>query len=84
LRCDRNRHGSCLPEADRLFADSWKALTLSERMAAIAAAERLWLEDATAIPLVQPLRWALVAPGIEGFRGNRAGVHPLAALARAA
>ncbi|WP_448586508.1 ABC transporter substrate-binding protein [Thermaurantiacus sp.] len=82
LACGRNRHESCLPEADRLVRDSWNTLTLAERMAALAAAERLWLEDAAAIPLVQPLRWALVAPGVEGFRGNRAGVHPLAALER--
>lgn len=83
LRCGANRVGLCLPEADRLLQSGWDAPTLAERMARIALAERLWQEDVAAIPLIQPLRWALVAPRVRGFEGNPGGVHPLAALRRA-
>jgi ABC-type oligopeptide transport system substrate-binding subunit len=83
LRCGANPVGLCLPEADRLLASGWEAPTLAERMARIALAERLWQEDVAAIPLIQPLRWALVAPGVRGFEANPGGVHPLATLRRA-
>ncbi len=83
LRCGANRLGLCLPEADRLLASGWEAPTLAERMARIALAERLWQEDVAAIPLIQPLRWALVAPSLRGFEGNPGGVHPLETLHRA-
>ncbi|WP_448578973.1 ABC transporter substrate-binding protein [Thermaurantiacus sp.] len=63
LPCGRNRLGLCLPEADQLWQASWKAPTLAERMAAVGAAERLWLEEAHVIPLFQPVRWWLVRPG---------------------
>jgi oligopeptide transport system substrate-binding protein len=75
--CDRNRHGVCLPEADRLLADSWKAPTRSARLAALASAERLWAEDGAAIGLVQPLGWSLVSPRITGFAANPSGSHAL-------
>ncbi len=82
LRCGANPFGLCLPEADRLLQSGWDAPTLAERMARIALAERLWQEDVAAIPLIQPLRWALVAPRVKGFEPNPGGVHPLAALRR--
>jgi ABC-type oligopeptide transport system substrate-binding subunit len=77
LRCGANRHGACLPEADRLLAGSWKAPTLAERMAALAAAERLWVDDAVAIGLVQPIDWSLVSQRIGGFVANPGGSHAL-------
>ena len=80
FRCAVNRHGACLPEADRLLAESWKAKTLAERKAALAAAERLWAEDGAAIGLVQPVDWALVSARVDGFAANAAGVHPLGQL----
>ena len=80
FRCGVNRHGACLPEADRLLAESWKAKTLADRIAALSAAERLWAEDGAAIGLVQPVDWALVSPRVEGFEANSAGVHPLGLL----
>jgi ABC-type transport system substrate-binding protein len=75
--CERNRHGVCLPEADRLLAESWKAPTRSARLAALASAERLWAEDGAAIGLVQPLGWSLVSPRITGFAANPSGSHAL-------
>lgn len=77
LRCERNRAGVCLPEADRLLAESWTAPTRGERLQKIAAAEKLWAEDAAVIGLVQPLGWSLVAPRISGFAPNPSGSHAL-------
>lgn len=81
FQCSRNRHGVCLPEADRLLADSWKASTRAERLAALAAAERLWAEDGAAIGLVQPLGWSLVSRRVTGFAPNPSGSHALRHLA---
>jgi ABC-type transport system substrate-binding protein len=81
FQCSRNRHGVCLPEADRLLADSWKAPTRGERLAALAAAERLWAEDGAAIGLVQPLGWSLVSRRVTGFAANLSGSHALSHLA---
>jgi len=80
--CGANRHGVCLAEADRLLASGWKATSLMERMQAMAAAERLWMNDGAAIGLVQPLGWSLVAPEISGWTPNPTGVHPLHSLQR--
>ncbi len=77
LRCGENKHGVCLPEADKLLDASWKAPTLAERVTALATAERLWADDGAAIALVQPIDWAMVSPRIDGFAANAAGVHPL-------
>jgi ABC-type transport system substrate-binding protein len=81
FQCNRNRHGVCMPEADRLLADSWKAPTRNERLAALAAAERLWAEDGAAIGLVQPLGWSLVSRRVGGFAANPSGSHALRHLA---
>jgi ABC-type transport system substrate-binding protein len=81
FQCSRNRHGVCMPEADRLLADSWKAPTRGERLAALAAAERLWAEDGAAIGLVQPLGWSLVSRRVTGFAANPSGSHSLSHLA---
>lgn len=75
--CDRNRHGVCLPEADKLVAGSWRAPSNAERMQTLAAAERLWAEDGAAIGLVQPLGWSLVSPRVAGISANPGGSHPL-------
>ncbi len=83
LRCNANRHGACLPEADRLLAESWSAPTLAERRAALSAAERLWAADASVIGLVQPLDWSLVSPAVTGFLANAGGAHGLRHLALA-
>ncbi len=76
-RCGANRHGVCLPEADALLTASWTAPSLSERMAALAAAERLWAEDGAAIGIVRPLGWSLVSERIAGFSTNPSAVHAL-------
>lgn len=80
FRCGANRHGVCLPEADRLLAEAWRAPDLATRMAGLASAERLWSEDGAAIGLVRVIGWSLVAPRIKGFAPNRTGMHSLARL----
>lgn len=75
--CNRNRHGACLPEADRLVAESWNAPSRSARLAALAAAEKLWAENVTAIGLVQPIGWSLVARRVDGFAPNPTGSHAI-------
>lgn len=75
--CNRNRQGICLPEADKLVAESWKAPTLATRMAMLAAAEKLWADDGAAIGLVQPIGWSLVSPTVSGVSANLAGRHGL-------
>ncbi|MBS3962292.1 MAG: hypothetical protein KGZ61_10760 [Sandarakinorhabdus sp.] len=82
-RCGANRHGLCLPEADALLKSSWKAATLAERMAAIAAAERLWARDGASIGLVQPVDWSLLSPRIAGFSANPGAAHALRHLSTA-
>lgn len=82
LRCTPARASICLPEADRLLAESFEELTLAGRMARIAAAEALHVEAATLIPIGEPLRWMLVSPGVKGVAANRAGLHPLALVRR--
>lgn len=77
FRCKANRHGVCLEEADRLIDQSWQAPTRAERLALLAAAERLWAEDGAAIGLVQPLGWSLVSPRLGGMAANASGRHPL-------
>jgi peptide/nickel transport system substrate-binding protein len=77
LRCRKNRAGVCLPEADRLLAESWDAPSRAERLAKLAEAERLWAEDAAVIGLLQPLGWSLVSPRLRGFAPNPSGSHAL-------
>ena len=75
--CNRNRHGVCLPEADKLIVESWASPTRAERLSKLAAAERLWAEDGAAIGLVQPIGWSLVSPRISGIASNPSGSHAL-------
>jgi ABC-type transport system substrate-binding protein len=73
----------CDPEADALL-DKARAAPLAERPTLIAAAEARWLEAPPMVPLLTPLRWALVARHVEGWTANRTGSHPLGRLAVAA
>ncbi len=76
-RCDAGL--ACDPAADALL-DKARAATPAERPALLAAAEAQWLLAPPMLPLLTPLRWALVARHIEGWTANRAGSHPLGRL----
>ncbi len=51
------------------------------RPALVARAEALLAAAPPLVPLFTPVRWALVAPGVDGWIPNAAGSHPLARLA---
>lgn len=77
-RCDGGL--VCDPAADALL-DKARTAPLAERPALLVAAEARWLEAPPMVPLLTPLRWALVARTVEGWTANRAGSHPLGRLA---
>lgn len=70
---------SCNPAADTLF-DRARAAPPSLRPALLAAAEAKWMEGPPMVPLLTPLRWALVARRVNGWTPNPAGSHPLGRL----
>ena len=71
---------ACDAVADALF-DAVRLAPPAQRQAMLAAAEAKWLEGPPMVPLLTPLRWALVARRVEGWTPNRAGSHPLGRLA---
>ncbi len=75
--CDANALAICVPDADHMIAESWRAESFPERLAFLRTAEWLWTREAVAISLLQPVRWALVSPRITGIAANRSGRHPL-------
>ncbi len=71
---------ACDTAADALWAQAQSA-PVAERPALLAAAEAKWMEAPPMVPLLTPLRWALVAPGVDGWSANPSGRHPLSRLA---
>ena len=79
-RCGRVR--PCSAAADRLLDDAAAAGNdLTARQAAAAAAEAALMADPAFIPLLRPVRWALVANELSGFQANLLGRHPLGRIA---
>lgn len=76
-RCDARL--VCDPQADALLAQA-RAAPPAEAPTLLAAAEARWMVAPPMIPLLTPLRWALVARRVEGWIPNPAGVHPLGRL----
>jgi len=75
-RCGRVR--PCSADADRLLDEAAAAGNdLTARQAAAAAAEAALMADPAFIPLLRPVRWALVANALGGFQANLLGRHPL-------
>jgi oligopeptide transport system substrate-binding protein len=70
---------ACDPAADALL-DQARAAPPVERSGLLAAAEAQWLTAPPMLPLLTPLRWALVARHVEGWTANPAGSHPLGRL----
>lgn len=77
LACTRT--GYCNPAADALV-DSARLLPPAAASAALSQAESLMLADVPLVPLIVPVRWALVAPRVTGWNVNPAGAHPLGQL----
>jgi ABC-type oligopeptide transport system substrate-binding subunit len=76
-RCDARL--ACDPAADALLAQA-RAAPAADAPALLAAAEAQWMRAPPMLPLLTPLRWALVARNVEGWTPNPAGVHPLGRL----
>lgn len=77
-RCRRGLR--CTPGADTLLDAAVLSPDPGRRAGLAAAAEALWLADPPFIPLFGAVRWALVAPRVDGWQPNRAGAHPVARL----
>ena len=79
-RCARAR--PCSADADRLLDTAAAAgHDLATRAAATSAAETAMMADPAFIPLLRPVRWALVANDLSGFQPNPFGNHPLGRIA---
>lgn len=76
-RCGRGL--ACNPEADRALAAALQAMP-GDRALRLAAAERLWMAAPPMVPILQPVRWAVVARGLDGWTGNIGSSHPLGRL----
>jgi peptide/nickel transport system substrate-binding protein len=74
--CARAR--PCSPEADQLLAEAAAVGNNPVRRLALAAAAETEMQaDPAFVPLLRPVRWALVAERLTGFQPNRLGRHPL-------
>ena len=81
-RCGRTR--PCSPAADMLLVAAAAAGNgVPARLAAADAAETALMADPAFIPLLRPVRWALVARDLSGFQPNSLGRHPLGRIAPA-
>jgi peptide/nickel transport system substrate-binding protein len=68
---------ACSPVADAALAAASRG-TLHGALTGEAA--RLTTEQVPFFPLANPMRWSLVAPGLDGYRDNPLALHPLARL----
>lgn len=72
---------ACNPAADAALAAAL-AGPANERPLRLAEAERLWMAAPPMVPILQPVRWAVVARGLDGWTGNIGSSHPLGRLGR--
>jgi oligopeptide transport system substrate-binding protein len=70
----------CDGEAVPLLEAARSAPVAAQRGALLAEAARRMDEMQLFIPIAAPVRWSLVSGRIEGFAGNRFGIHTLTSL----
>ena len=70
----------CSSFADQALTAARTATALPQRAALLVEADRRLAEVVPYIPLARPLRWSLVAQGVDAWRDNALAVHPLAHL----
>jgi oligopeptide transport system substrate-binding protein len=70
----------CDVRADELLEAARLAPVADQRSALLAEAARKLDEIQPFIPIAAPVRWSLVSDRIEGFAGNRFGIHTLTSL----
>ncbi|MXP11048.1 ABC transporter substrate-binding protein [Pseudoblastomonas halimionae] len=71
----------CIEEIDDLLAEARSADPRAVRSVLIDEAAALVEAQQIFISFGQPVRWSLVAAGLEGFQNNAFGVHPLMEIA---
>jgi peptide/nickel transport system substrate-binding protein len=67
----------CGDDAHAAIEAARTAATSRDRAAAIAKADAALTADIAFIPLATPLRWSLVAPGLDEWQANPRAWHPL-------
>ena len=70
----------CDAQADDLLDAARLASVADQRSALLAEAARKLDEIQPFIPIAAPVRWSLVSNRIEGWAGNRFGIHTLTSL----
>ena len=70
----------CNEQADSLLDAARAAPVAAQRGALLAEAARKMDDLQLFIPIAAPVRWSLVSGRIEGFAGNRFGIHTLTSL----
>lgn len=78
FECVRSR--PCSDLADQALTAARTAPVIAERARLLSEADRRLTELIPFIPIAQPLRWSLVAPGVDAWRDNALAIHPLAHL----
>ncbi|MBA2934284.1 ABC transporter substrate-binding protein [Sphingomonas sp. CGMCC 1.13654] len=73
--CDRRV--ICTDVTDRLLVEARDADSLAERGVLLMQADALMADDTPFIALGQPVRWSLVAPGLDLYRDSPRAIHPL-------
>lgn len=73
--CDRQM--ICADVTDRLLIEARNADSLAERQVLLTQADALMMDDTPFIALGQPVRWSLVAPGLDLYRESPRAIHPL-------
>jgi peptide/nickel transport system substrate-binding protein len=76
--CDQGR--PCSSAGDDFFRAAQASHDPGDRMAHIREAEDRIAAAVPFIPIAQPVRWSLVAPGLDGFATNVRATHPLPPL----
>jgi oligopeptide transport system substrate-binding protein len=72
----------CSLAADQQLAQAAQTGSdLPQRLALAAAVEQELLRDPAFVPLLRPVRWALVSRQLTGFETNMLGRHPVARIA---
>ena len=72
---------ACSPVADAALAAADDGKGNGNLHAALTgAAARAMFDQVPFFPLASPIRWSLVAPGLDGFRDNPLALHPVARL----
>jgi oligopeptide transport system substrate-binding protein len=75
VSCVRGLH--CSSKGELALRGAINAETAESESNAIAEADAAFASDQVFIPLLQPLRWSLVAPQLTGWRASAFATHPL-------